>query len=62
MEVYIREDLERKLRALKEWFSNQEEKGKEGKMILGGDFNVRTGKEGERIRIGKEEDNGKNRV
>lgn len=41
--VYINGEMERKLRGLNEW--TEEIKGK-GRIIVRGDFNARTGKEG----------------
>lgn len=40
--VYVSKDLTEKLEALGEWI---EEREREGRVIVGGDFNARTGQE-----------------
>ncbi|CAK9827586.1 hypothetical protein ANTRET_LOCUS5267 [Anthophora retusa] len=52
--VYVNKDLERKLGSLREWM---EEKERGVRVIVGGDFNARTGRQGGRIqKEGERED------
>ncbi|XP_070170412.1 golgin subfamily A member 6-like protein 22 [Polyergus mexicanus] len=57
--VYVNEDLERKIEGLKKWMEEREEEGR--RIIIGGDFNARTGEMGGRVNLGEEEEIGKNR-
>ncbi|CAK9816316.1 hypothetical protein ANTPLA_LOCUS8955 [Anthophora plagiata] len=50
--VYVNKDLERKLGMLREWM---EEKERGVRIIIGGDFNARTGSQGGRIQKGGKE-------
>lgn len=43
IEVYVRGDIDRKLEKLNEWLERREEGSR---VMIGGDFNARTGKEG----------------
>lgn len=43
--VYVNEDLEKKIEGLKKWMEEREEEGR--RVIIGGDFNARTGEMGE---------------
>ena len=52
--VYVNKDLQRKLEELKEWMEEREEGVR---MVIGGDFNARTGGEGGDMG-GEEEDKG----
>lgn len=42
--MYVNKDLESKLEMLKEWIQEKEER-----VVIGGDFNARTGREGGRV-------------
>jgi len=55
MGIYVRGDMERKLDRMREWTEGQ---GGEERMVIGGDFNARTGEEGGRA-CGEEEEDGK---
>lgn len=44
--MYVNKDLKSKLEMLREWI---EEKEEEVRVIIGGDFNARTGREGGRV-------------
>ncbi|KMQ84349.1 hypothetical protein RF55_17916 [Lasius niger] len=43
--IYVNEDLERKIERLKKWMEESEEGGR--RVVIGGDFNARTGEVGE---------------
>lgn len=45
--VYVREDMEKKLTRLERWMVGNEEEGV--RVMIGGDFNARTGEEGGRV-------------
>ncbi|KAL6421075.1 hypothetical protein ACFW04_013599 [Cataglyphis niger] len=53
--VYVREDLEKKLKELNEWIERKEENGY---MLIGEDFNARTGEKGGVVSKGYEEEEG----
>lgn len=44
--MYVNKDLESKLEMLKEWIQEKEERVR---VVIGGDFNARTGREGGRV-------------
>ncbi|KAI4480730.1 hypothetical protein M0802_014122 [Mischocyttarus mexicanus] len=50
--VYVNGDMDRKLEQIREWM---EGKGREGRVIIGGDFNARTGERGGSV-FGSEEE------
>lgn len=46
--MYVNKDLESKLKMLKEWIQEKEERVR---VVIGGDFNARTGREGGRVGV-----------
>lgn len=54
IEVYVKVNLEEVLKEMEEWI----EKKEAGSRILGGDFNVRTGREGGAVREEDERESG----
>lgn len=50
---HVREDMERKIETLKHWMEEKEEEGK--KVIIGRDFNAKTGERGRMINTEEEE-------
>ena len=56
--VYVNGDMERKLGRIRRWMEGQEEGGR---VIIGGDFNARTGMQGGRVEGGEEEEVGEGR-
>jgi len=55
MGIYVRGDLEKKLERMREWTEKQ---SGEERMVIGGDFNARTGEDGGWL-CGEEEEDGK---
>jgi len=51
--VYVNEDLEKKIEELKKWMEEREEEGR--RVIIGGDFNARTGEMGGKVNMGEDQ-------
>ncbi|KMQ84236.1 hypothetical protein RF55_18131, partial [Lasius niger] len=51
--IYVNENLERKIEGLKKWMEESKEEGR--RVVIGGDFNARTGEMGGRVNMGEEE-------
>lgn len=56
-DIYVNEDLEKKIEGLKKWMEQREEEGK--RVIIGRDFNARTGEMGGEDQYGGESRNNK---